>query len=161
MSILALMGLPKPRVGCMPLVRAKSRPGRRATFGSTLPRLPTTRLPKRRSASTAKAAMCAAVGPPGACGGMSRRRTPKHSTPRSLLDPSIDSSVRPRRMSRTAMNCAAYSRLSEVARDYLAVPATGAPIERVFSGGTDMVSPKRGCLAADTIRACLCLKSWL
>jgi len=58
-------------------------------------------------------------------------------------------------------NCIAYPRLSEVARDYLAVPATGAPVERVFSGGTDMVSPKRGCLAADTIRACLCLKSWL
>jgi hypothetical protein len=58
-------------------------------------------------------------------------------------------------------NGVAYPRLSEVARDYLAVPATGAPIERVFSGGTDMVSPKRGCLAPGTIRASLCLKSWL
>jgi hypothetical protein len=59
------------------------------------------------------------------------------------------------------INSLAYPRLSEMARDYLAVPATGAPVERVFSGGTDMVSPKRGCLAADTIQASLCLKSWL
>jgi hypothetical protein len=58
-------------------------------------------------------------------------------------------------------NCLAYPRLAEVARDYLAIPATGAPVERVFSGGADLVSPKRGCLAADTIRASLCLKSWL
>lgn len=57
-------------------------------------------------------------------------------------------------------NCLAYPRLAEVARDYLAIPATGAPVERVFSGGADMVSPKRGCLAADTIRASLCLKEW-
>ena len=57
-------------------------------------------------------------------------------------------------------NCLAHPRLAEVARDYLAVPATGAPVERVFSGGADMVPPKRGRLAADTIRACLCLKNW-
>ena len=146
----------------MPLMWAKGRPERRATFGSTLPRLPATILPKRRSASTAGIATCAVMGPPRACGGMSRRCTPKHSASRSLLDPSIDSSAEPRRMSPTAMNYVAYLHLSEVARDYFAVPATGAPIERVFpSGGTGMVSLKRGCLAADTIRASLCLKSWL
>jgi hypothetical protein len=57
-------------------------------------------------------------------------------------------------------NWYAYPRLSDMARDYLAVPATGAPVERVFSGGANLVSPKRGRLAAGTIRACLCLKSW-
>lgn len=58
------------------------------------------------------------------------------------------------------INCLAHPRLSNVARDYLAIPATGAPVERVFSGGANLVSPKRGCLAASTIRACLCLKGW-
>jgi hypothetical protein len=59
------------------------------------------------------------------------------------------------------MHGVAHPRLAEVARDYLAIPATGAPVERVFSGGTDMVLPKHGRLAADTIRACLCLRNWL
>lgn len=58
-------------------------------------------------------------------------------------------------------NASVYPRLSEMARDYLAIPATGAPVERMFSIGTDVVRPKRASLNPDTIEACLCLKSWL
>jgi hypothetical protein len=54
-----------------------------------------------------------------------------------------------------------YPHLASMARDYLAAPATSAPVERVFSGGTDIAQPKRGALHADTFRACLCLRSWL
>jgi hAT family C-terminal dimerisation region len=58
-------------------------------------------------------------------------------------------------------NAGVYPCLATMARDYLAIPATGAPAERVFSGGTDLVQPKRGSLKRDTVRACMCLKSWL
>ena len=53
-----------------------------------------------------------------------------------------------------------YPCLARIARDYLAIPATSAPAERVFSGGADLITRKRGSLSEDTIRACLCLKSW-
>jgi hypothetical protein len=55
----------------------------------------------------------------------------------------------------------AYPCLARIARDYLAIPATSAPAERVFSGGADLIAEKRGSLSEDTIRACMCLKSWL
>ena len=38
--------------------------------------------------------------------------------------------------------------------------ATSVPVERVFAGGTDLIAAKRCSLKADTIRACMCLKSW-
>jgi hypothetical protein len=55
----------------------------------------------------------------------------------------------------------AYPCLSRIARDYLAIPATSVPAERVFSGGDDPITKKRGLLKEDTIRACMCLGSWL
>ena len=58
-------------------------------------------------------------------------------------------------------NAATHPCLAAMARDYLAIPATSAPVERVFSGGTDLVQPKRGSLSEDSIRACMCLKNWL
>lgn len=48
-----------------------------------------------------------------------------------------------------------------MARDYLAIPATSAPVERVFSGGTDLVTQRRCSLKADTIHEAMCVKSWL
>ena len=54
-----------------------------------------------------------------------------------------------------------YPCLARIARDYLAIPATSAPAERVFSGGADLVTKKRGSLSEDSIKACVCLKSWL
>jgi hypothetical protein len=54
-----------------------------------------------------------------------------------------------------------YPCLAAMARDYLAIPATGAPVERVFSGGTTLVQPKRRLLREGSVRACMCLKDWL
>jgi hypothetical protein len=77
---------------------------------------------------------------------------------------------------------AEYPNLAKMARDFLAVSgnntaflariyhililffdiltATSVPIERVFSGGADLVTHKRCSLGGDVIRACMCLKSW-
>jgi hAT family C-terminal dimerisation region len=57
-------------------------------------------------------------------------------------------------------NAQAYPCLARIARDYLAIPATSAPAERVFSGGVDLVPDKRGSLDEETIRMSLCLDSW-
>jgi hAT family C-terminal dimerisation region len=54
-----------------------------------------------------------------------------------------------------------YPCLARIARDYLAIPATSVPAERVFSGGADLVTKKRGSLNEDSIQACMSLKSWL
>jgi hypothetical protein len=39
--------------------------------------------------------------------------------------------------------------------------ATSAPVERIFSGGTDLVVSKRCSLKDETIHKCMCLKGWL
>jgi hypothetical protein len=54
-----------------------------------------------------------------------------------------------------------YPCLARIARDYLAISATSVPAERVFSGGADLITNKRGSLNEDTIQACMCLSSWL
>ena len=53
-----------------------------------------------------------------------------------------------------------YPCLARIARDYLAIPATSVPAERVFSGGADLITDKRGSLNEDTIQAHVCLDSW-
>ncbi|EXX64062.1 hypothetical protein RirG_146400 [Rhizophagus irregularis DAOM 197198w] len=58
------------------------------------------------------------------------------------------------------LNESQYPHLAAMARDYLAIPATSVPIERAFSGGTDLVTQKRCSLSPETIKACMCLKSW-
>ncbi|CAB4422049.1 unnamed protein product [Rhizophagus irregularis] len=58
------------------------------------------------------------------------------------------------------LNETQYPHLAAMARDYLAIPATSVPIERAFSGGTDLVTQKKCSLSPETIRACMCLKSW-
>lgn len=58
-------------------------------------------------------------------------------------------------------NAGEYPCLARIARDYLAIPATSAPAERAFSCGADLVTDKRGSLSEETIRACMCLDSWL
>src|SRR5262249_38804603 len=57
-------------------------------------------------------------------------------------------------------NAKAYPCLAEVARDYLAIPASGAAVERVFSGCTDLVAHNSGSWSVEAIRACMCLMSW-
>ena len=34
-------------------------------------------------------------------------------------------------------------------------------VERVFSGGGDLITKRRCSLKKDTIRACMCLKDWI
>lgn len=51
--------------------------------------------------------------------------------------------------------------LSNMARDYLAVQSSSVSVERDFSGGVDLVTATRCSLRAQTIRACMCLNSWL
>lgn len=51
--------------------------------------------------------------------------------------------------------------LSRMARDYLCIAGTSAPSERAFSGGRRLISDTRSRLGENTIRACMCLKSWL
>lgn len=51
--------------------------------------------------------------------------------------------------------------LSAMARDYLAVQSSSVAVERDFSMGTHLISKTRCCLKPETIRACMCCKSWL
>lgn len=53
-----------------------------------------------------------------------------------------------------------FPNLSKMARDYLAVQSGSVAVERDFSGGVDLVTPTRCSLKQQTIRACMCLKSW-
>lgn len=48
-----------------------------------------------------------------------------------------------------------------MARDYLAVPGSGASIERLFSAGPDLLIHRRLAMLGVTIRQCLCLRAWL
>ncbi|GJP64961.1 hypothetical protein CLOP_g21893 [Closterium sp. NIES-67] len=51
--------------------------------------------------------------------------------------------------------------LQRMARDYLAIPATSAPCERLFSQGRNLIHWQRYRLGAERIRACMMLKSWI
>jgi len=53
-----------------------------------------------------------------------------------------------------------FPNLSKMARDYLAIPATSAPAERIFSSAADVITPDRASLAPETVRAIMCLKHW-
>ena len=34
-------------------------------------------------------------------------------------------------------------------------------VERIFSGGGDLITKRRSSLKKDTIRACMCIKNWI
>jgi hypothetical protein len=53
-----------------------------------------------------------------------------------------------------------YPIIARIAKDYLAIPATSAPSECVFSQGGDIVTKKRNKLTGDSIRMIVCLKAW-
>lgn len=50
--------------------------------------------------------------------------------------------------------------ITQMARDYLAIPATSAPAERVFSMAGNLISKKRGRICSENVRYVLCLRSW-
>jgi hAT family C-terminal dimerisation region len=50
--------------------------------------------------------------------------------------------------------------ISKIAADFLAIPATSAPSESVFSVSSDLVTKKRNRLTGDSVRMIMCLKDW-
>jgi hypothetical protein len=53
-----------------------------------------------------------------------------------------------------------YPVIAKIARDHLAIPATSAASERVFSNGSDIITKKRNRLSPSTVRYLLCLRDW-
>jgi hypothetical protein len=53
-----------------------------------------------------------------------------------------------------------YPIIAQIARDHLAIPATSAASESVFSIGGDIVTKKRNKLGVDNTRRLLCLQDW-
>lgn len=51
--------------------------------------------------------------------------------------------------------------LANMARDYLAIPATSTACERLFSEGRQLITDNRTRLSDESIRACQCLKNWM
>ncbi|KAJ6647844.1 Zinc finger BED domain-containing protein DAYSLEEPER [Pseudolycoriella hygida] len=60
-----------------------------------------------------------------------------------------------------SIHCKEYPSLAKMAKDFLAASGTGVPVERLFSDGTDLLSHRRQSMAPETIKICICLKSWL
>ncbi len=58
-------------------------------------------------------------------------------------------------------NSRKYPNLSKMVKDFLAVPATSASSERLFSSGKHLISDTRCSLGPTTIEACQTLKSWI
>jgi hypothetical protein len=55
-------------------------------------------------------------------------------------------------------NC--YRDVGQMARDFMAITATSAPSERVFSSGGDIITRKRSRLSPATLRLVICLRDW-
>ena len=47
-----------------------------------------------------------------------------------------------------------------ITRSYLAIPATSAPSERLFSNSADILTKKRNRLSSQTLRYLFCLRDW-
>lgn len=50
--------------------------------------------------------------------------------------------------------------ICQMARDYMAIPATSAPSERVFSAAGNLISKKRTCISSENVRYVICLRNW-
>ena len=50
--------------------------------------------------------------------------------------------------------------ISRIAKDFLAIPATSAPLECVFNIGSDVVTKKRNRLTGNSVQMIMCLKDW-
>lgn len=54
-----------------------------------------------------------------------------------------------------------FPNLAKMARDFLAVPGTGVPVEWPFFRGSDLLSSWLQRLSGETIKQSLCLENWL
>lgn len=54
-----------------------------------------------------------------------------------------------------------FPNLRAMARDYLAIQSSSVAVERDFSMGVDLVTATRCRMLPETVRACMCLKSWI
>ena len=50
--------------------------------------------------------------------------------------------------------------ICQMARDFLAIPATSAPSERDFSLAGNLITKKRTDISSENVRYVLCLRSW-
>jgi len=50
--------------------------------------------------------------------------------------------------------------ISQMARDYYAIPATSTPFKRVFSIASNLISKKRTRISSKNVRYVLYLRSW-
>jgi hypothetical protein len=76
-----------------------------------------------------------------------------------ILSPPCDENTNPLEWWKS--NESQYPRLSKMARDFLAIPSTSVPSEQCFSTSKNLITDKRNRLAGKTVRACMCLRSWL
>ncbi|CAB4396011.1 unnamed protein product [Rhizophagus irregularis] len=53
-----------------------------------------------------------------------------------------------------------YPHLAIMAKDFLGVPATSAPSERIFSSAADVITYDRASLAPEMVHSVMCLKHW-
>ncbi len=58
-------------------------------------------------------------------------------------------------------NCLEFPNLSKFAFEILIIPASSVPSEHIFSKSGDLISQKRSQLTVNSVRFCMCLKSWI
>lgn len=59
------------------------------------------------------------------------------------------------------INCSKYPTIAKMAKDYLSIPATSVPVERVFSESGSVLTPKRCNLSKEKVNALVCIKLWM
>jgi hypothetical protein len=59
------------------------------------------------------------------------------------------------------LNSSRFPHLSKAAKEYLVIPGTSAPSERAFSASGALITVRRCRLSDQTIRASMCLRSWI
>jgi hAT family C-terminal dimerisation region/Protein of unknown function (DUF 659)/Domain of unknown function (DUF4413) len=58
-------------------------------------------------------------------------------------------------------HCTEYPNLSKLALDYLCIQASSVPCEQLFSIAGQVLCKSRNRLTGESVRACICLRSWI